>query len=262
MAAFGACLLLGTAASTWAQTSPQEKQLLQQLNESRKEAGLPPLEWDERLADAARLHSKKMADSSQLGHVLPGEPAVADRIAATGIRFNRSAENVGYNSDFDDIQRAWMESPGHRENILNPNYTVVGIGVAKSDDGLYYATQDFAHAVPQRTAAQAEDVAAESFENLRQKQGHPALTRIKVPQLHDLACEMARTGKLDPHAPLKLDGVGEAVVYNNSLPEELPESARSVAKRNRYTKYAVGACFTGEQPNSVGGTFYVVMAFY
>ena len=255
-------LLLGAALAMQAQKSPQEKQLFDQLNQSRQKAGVPALEWDERLAEAARRHSQLMVDQNELGHVLKGEPPVADRLAATGVHFNRSGENVGYNTDFNDIHRAWMESEGHRENILSPNYNVVGIGVARSDDGLFYATQDFAHALPQRTAEQAEDLAAASFETLRKNDGRTALERITDPRLHDLACSMAHSGKLDPQQPMKLPDVREALVYNNSLPEDLPDSARAIAKRNRYTKYAVGACFTGDQPGNAGGTFYVVMTFY
>jgi len=246
----------------YAQSTPQEKLLFEQLNQSRKEHGLPAFDWDERLADAARAHTQRMVDANELGHVLKGEPQVAERLAATGIRFNRSAENVGYNSDLNDMQHAWMDSPGHRENILNPNYNVVGIGVVRSDDGIWYATQDFAHALPQRTTAQAEDLAAESLADLRKKEGRLPLRRTQEPELEHMACEMAQAGKLDPARPLQIGGVREALVYNNSRPEELPHGAREIARNNHYTQFAVGACYTGDRPDNPGGTFYVVMAFY
>jgi uncharacterized protein YkwD len=254
------CVLFTIA--TRAQQSPQEKQLFEQLNQSRREANLPTLEWDERLAQAARQHTKLMIDNNQLGHVLKGEPSVAERLAATGVRFNRSGENVGYNTDFEDLHRAWMASPGHRENILNPNYTVVGIGVAQNEDGLYYATQDFAHALPQRSAEQAEDMVADRFDELRKKAGHGPLPRVKNTSLHDIACEMANSGKLDPRAPSRFPGVRASVVFNNSRPDELPKSAQDIAHQNRFEKFAVGACFTTDRPDNPGGTYYVVMAFY
>ena len=256
------CLILFLAPLLRAQSTPEEKQLFQQLNDSRQKAGQEALQWDERLAEAAREHSKRMVEANQLAHVVNGEAQVGERLAATGVRFNRSGENVGYNTEFDDIHRAWMDSPGHRENILSPAYNVVGIGVSKSDDGLFYATQDFAHALPLRTAEQAEDVAAQSFEGLRKKSGRTPLQRINDSRLRDVACSMAQSGKLDPRQPMKIPDVRESVVYNNSRPEELPESARAIVRQNRYSKYAVGACFTGDQPNNPGGTFYVVMTFY
>jgi len=244
-----------------AQQTAQEKQLFDELNADRKDAGLPPLEWDERLANAAREHSKLMADQNQLGHVLKGEPSVAERLAASGIRFNRSGENVGYDSNFNDMTDAWMHSPPHRENMLSPDYNVVGIGVAKTDDGIYFGTQDFAHALPQRTAQQAEDLVAQSFEELRKKSG-PRVERIQDAAVQRVACAMAKTGKIEPKLAMALPDVHSTLVFSDSRPENLPDAAHSLARSNRFTKYAVGACFTGDQPDAPGGTFYVVMTFY
>ncbi|MGZ4814183.1 MAG: CAP domain-containing protein [Terriglobales bacterium] len=245
-----------------AQQTPQEKQLFEQLNGSRREAGRDPLGWDERLAQAARQHTRHMIEANKLGHVVDGEAPVPERLATTGIRFNRSGENVGYNTDFADLHRAWMESPGHRENILNPNYNVVGIGVAQGEDGLFYATQDFAHALPQRTAEQAEELAADAFDNLRKQAKRNPLEHVKNARVEELACSMAKSGKLNPRQASTLPYVRTAVVYNNSRSEELPESARKLARQTDLTKYSVGACFTTDQPSNPGGTFYVVMAFY
>lgn len=255
-------LLVGVALSAQAQKSPQEKQLFDQLNQSRKEAGLPALNWDERLAEAAREHSQRMADTNELGHVLKGEQSVAERVAGKDVHFNRSGENVGYDTDFNDLHRSWMDSPPHRENILNPNYNVVGIGVAHTDDGLWYGTQDFAHALEQRTAKQAEDLAAQAFEALRKKEKRPPLDRTDDNSLHDLACNMAKSGKLDTQAALRLPGVRAAVAYNNGVPEDLPDSTESAARSREFSKFAVGACFAPSAPGNPGGTFFVVMTFY
>ena len=236
--------------------------MFDELNASRREAGREPLQWDERLAQAAREHTRQMIASNKLAHVVGGEAPVGERLAATGIRFNRSGENVGYNTDFNDLQRAWMASPGHRENILNPNYNAVGIGVAQAEDGLFYATQDFAHALPQRTAEQAEDLAGQALEKLRKQDERKPLKRVENSHVEELACSMAKTGELNPRQASQMPYVRAAVVYNNSRPEELPESVRQIARQTDITGYAVGACFTKDQPANPGGTFYVVMAFY
>jgi hypothetical protein len=241
---------------SFAQQAQQERQLVQQLNQSRREAGLPPLKVDDRLTEAAREHSQKMADARTLGHVLRGEQAVAERLAATGLHFNHSGENVGYNTDLNNIQSAFMKSPPHRANILDPDYTLVGIGLVRGQDGVYWATQDFAHAIPQRTAEEAEDLAAQKLEALRK-----SIRRVDVPTLHDLACSMGRTGKIDPRKVLALPDVHYAVTYNNSRPEELPDSAKHAARQKSVTKFAVGACEAAGKGNP-GGTYYVVIAFY
>jgi uncharacterized protein YkwD len=259
---FVLALILCFGALARAQQTSHEKQLFDQLNASRQEAGRDPLEWDERLAQAAREHTKHMIEANKLGHVVDGEATVPERLAATGIRFNRSGENVGYNTNFEDLHRAWMDSPGHRENIVNSNYNVVGIGVAQGEDGLFYATQDFAHALPQRSADQAADLAAEAFDKIREKANRRRMERVKNSRVEELACSMAKSGKLNPRQASGLPYVRSAVVYNNSRPEELPDSARKMAHEAELTKYSVGACFTTDQPNNPGGTFYVVMTFY
>lgn len=203
-----------------------------------------------------------MAEKNKLEHMLPGELPVDRRLAATGIRFNRSGENVSYNSDFDDITHAWLDSPGHRENMLNDNYNVVGIGVAQGDDGTYFATQDFAHALPQRTQQQAEDIVAQSVNSFREQEHRAPLQRITNAGVRDLACSMAESGKLDASRAARLPDVRESVVYNNALPEELPATARKMLTGSQITKYAVGACYAGAEAKSGAETFFVVLAFY
>lgn len=246
-----------------AQTEPtaQERELVKQLNESRRQHGRAPLQVDPRLTRAARAHSERMADENKLAHVLSGEQSVAQRLAATGLSFNRSGENVGYNSDFNGLHAGWMNSRPHRENILDPRFTLVGIGVARDEDGIYWATQDFAHGIAQVSGDQAEDLAGQAFSKLRARAGAPKLTRGNSAELHNLACEMGKGGRLEPKQVLAFPGVHYAITFNNSRPDDLPASARNLAGEKTLTKYAVGACFVNEA-NNPGGTYYVLMAFY
>jgi len=256
-----AVLILILCASVAAQQSAQEQELVEQVNQAREKAGRPPLTVDHRLTQAAREHSQKMAESHTLTHVLSGEPGVPERLAATGIRFNRSGENVGYNSDFEKMHSGFMHSPPHRANILSPDYDHIGIGVVQGSDGIYWATEDFAYEVPNRRATEAADLAARRFESMRKETGLPPLRRLSEPQLQKLACSMARAGQLNPRAVLGLQGVRNTITYNNSRPEELPASVRSIASTKSLTKFAVGAC-EGKSEANPGGTYYVVLAFY
>jgi hypothetical protein len=251
-------LLCGVA---FAQQSPQEQQLVKEVNRSRAEAGLPPLKTDDRLTAAAREHSRRMADRETLGHVLHGEPGVAERLAATGLRFNRSGENVGYNSDFHGLHNAFMNSPQHRENILSPDYTAIGVGLVLGADGIYWATQDFAHPVARPSASDAAEEAAHSVQVLRRKVMGTPIERVSLPSLEQLACKMGNSGKLDPRQVMRLPDVRYAITYNNSQPEQLPASAQDAARQKSVTKFAVGACESAGKSNP-GGTYYVVMAFY
>lgn len=241
--------------------TPQEQQLIDELNQSRSEAGLPPLRVDPRLTRAAREHSQRMAKQRTLSHVLSGEPQVAERIAATGLTFNRSGENVGYNTDLSDVHSTWMKSPGHRKNILESRYNAVGIGLVRGSDGIYWATQDFAYVVEQRSASEAEDLIAKQFAELRRKAGAASLERVSQEKLHNVACAMGEAGRLNPKQVLSMPSVRYALTFSNSNVEELPSSAQQLASEKSLRKYGVGACFVKGSDNP-GGTYYVVMAFY
>src|SRR3954454_10817641 len=154
-----------------------------------------------------------------------------------------------------------MHSPPHRENILSPDYDSVGIGVVRGSNGVYWATQDFAHVTPQRSANQAQDLVAQRVQALRRTVHGAPIQRVDDASVQQLACAMGRAGKIDPNKVLALPGVHYAVTYNNSRPEELPASAKNAAQQRSVTKFAVGACEAADEGNP-GGTYYVVMAFY
>src|SRR5579863_132761 len=122
------CLVvcLGTAASAQVGLSPDELKLFNLVNQERKNAGLPRFQWDYHLAESARSHTQLMAVRNVLTHQLPGEAAMAERIAAAGTRFNSAAENVAQGDVAGDVVEvlhgSLMNSPEHRANLLSPNY--------------------------------------------------------------------------------------------------------------------------------------------
>jgi uncharacterized protein YkwD len=122
------------AAAGVATTDPAEveRELLNLLDRDRKEAGLPPLVYDARLAAVARRYSREMAETGEVAHVSPRTGNVIDRVRAAGVAPPPTilAENVGTAASAADAERAFMGSPGHRENILHREVTHVGVGVA------------------------------------------------------------------------------------------------------------------------------------
>src|SRR5712671_4804037 len=133
-----------------------EQQIFQLANQARKDGGVEPLQWNEQAAEAARAHAKLMAEKQALSHQFSGEPALRERMGATGLRFDSVAENVADAGSPDEVHKTLMNSPPHRQNLLNPKYNSLGIGVAYSGDQ-FYVVQDFAHALPTRTATEVED---------------------------------------------------------------------------------------------------------
>jgi uncharacterized protein YkwD len=128
-----------------------EKQVLDLINKERTKRGLKPLKSNEALAKAAQKHTKRMAQDNFFSHTDKQGKSVADRVNAERYRWSRVGENIALNSGFSDpvVQavEGWMQSRGHRENILNADFTETGIGVVARGKTLYY-TQVFAR--PQR----------------------------------------------------------------------------------------------------------------
>ena len=130
-----------------------ENEIFRLVNVERQRYGLSSLLYDSKVVNAARQHSKAMADWNFFDHtsLIPGYETLEDRYEKAGITgWNCIAENIFSCSGYSGVQKiaqvmvnGWMNSEGHRENILDQNLTHTGVGVAKSSSGTYYATQDF-----------------------------------------------------------------------------------------------------------------------
>lgn len=106
-----------------------EKQMFDLVNEERVNAGVAPLAWDERLVPIARAHSEEMFKLKYFSHQSPVNGSPFDRLRAAGITYTRAGENLAYAQSVTIAHRGLMQSQGHRENILRPEFTRIGIGV-------------------------------------------------------------------------------------------------------------------------------------
>ncbi len=117
------------------------------VNRVRVRHGLRALAPDPVLIRVARAHSEDMVRRHYFDHEDPDGHRVGDRVTAAGIAWSKVSENLAMNAGMDDpVARAvegWMDSPGHRANILDPAVTHTGVGVAEKD-GDYTFTQVFA----------------------------------------------------------------------------------------------------------------------
>jgi uncharacterized YkwD family protein len=125
-----------------ATTASVEKTLLQLANQERSRYGLAPLQADTTLANLARLKSRDMVAKHYFSHNSPTYGSPAQMLAKYGISYMQFAENIAQGSSATQIHQMWMASPGHRANILNPQLTKLGVGVAQDGMG-YTATQLF-----------------------------------------------------------------------------------------------------------------------
>jgi uncharacterized protein YkwD len=149
---FGLLFLVGSAAAQ-ADGSDETKQeeIVRLTNQYRKARKLPPLTSNDLLAKCAQDHAANMArqdkhgDDRRNGHVLDGKD-FQFRIDASGYKYAGASENTAM--DRGTTVRAmvarWMGSPGHRKNMIDPNFTEIGVGAAQSKTGQWYFVQVFA----------------------------------------------------------------------------------------------------------------------
>ncbi len=234
-----------------------EEELVRLTHQERKKAGLALLEVDERLTRAAREHSLLLAQYGMLDHQFSGEPAVSRRLAAAGLRFDTEGENVALDETVEGAHQGLMASPGHRANILKPEYSAMGIGVVRDKNKLW-VTQDFVRRLESYTGEQAEDIIARQLQNARKS---PRLRREPMSRLKGLACRMAREGELKTNPALGLPQVRYVVAYTASQPARLPEKATRPLANNAINNFAVAACFATSSQYP-GGIYWVLLVFY
>jgi uncharacterized protein YkwD len=122
-----------------------EATVLSLVNTERAKAGCPAVTADSRLAAAARAHSADMAARGYFDHTTPEGVEFATRITNAGFEWRSAGENIASGQkDPAAVMTAWMNSPGHKANILNCGFRNLGVGLAYNSRNTPYWTQDFA----------------------------------------------------------------------------------------------------------------------
>lgn len=114
------------------------------VNKERAKAGVPALKSHNGVQDLAIIKSKDMADNNYFEHKSPKLGMYSDQLKRSGISYSRAGENIAAGQQTPEaVMKSWMNSPGHRSNILSGDYTHVGIGTYKGGSYGYYHTQIF-----------------------------------------------------------------------------------------------------------------------
>lgn len=118
------------------------QQVVKLVNEERSKAGLSALSYDSKVEAAANVRAKETELS--FSHSRPDGTSFSTALKEQNISFRMSGENIAYGQiSAEDVMKGWMNSPGHRANILNGNYTSIGVGYYKAANGRNYWTQLF-----------------------------------------------------------------------------------------------------------------------
>ncbi|NGY83499.1 hypothetical protein F6Y03_20180 [Bacillus megaterium] len=119
-----------------------EQKVVDLVNQEREKQGLKPLTLNKKLSDVARTKSKDMMDKGYFDHNSPTYGSPFDMMKQFGIEYTTAGENIAKGQQSpEDVMNAWMNSDGHRKNILNPDFTEIGVGYVNGDTT--YWTQQF-----------------------------------------------------------------------------------------------------------------------
>lgn len=171
-----------------------------------------------------------MVNLNMVEHQLPNEPNLEERLTAAGARFSFIAENIAVGKDPHTIHTGWMNSPGHRRNILEPRVTAVGIAVVHGTGGLF-AVEDF----------------SQSFSNLSLEQQEKQVTSLLTAKGWRVtgAPDEARKA-CNSNAGVPGSRSWSVVRFDTAdLSKFAPEVERKIGKEP-YRNVAVGACRTGQ----------------
>jgi len=204
-----------------------EELLFNSANRERTMRGLPALKWDAQLAAAAQKHAAAMAQQNTLSHQLTGEPDPPTRARDAGARFSALAENVAFAPTAPELHTEWMNSPPHRQNLLDPQMTSVGIAVAPRGQQLF-AAEDFSRAV--------------AVLSLDEQEGR-VRAQLKARGI------MILTDDVDARSVCQL-GPGHAasarpsyrMQYTSTDLNQLPDAVLQTIRSGRYRSAEVGAC--------------------
>lgn len=120
------------------------QQVMDLTNQERAKYGVPPLEWDWQVARVARYKSKDMRDKNYFSHTSPTYGSPFQMMKDFGVSYRSAGENIAAGQTTpEEVVRAWMNSEGHRKNILNEGYTRIGVGYVSGGSYGHYWTQMF-----------------------------------------------------------------------------------------------------------------------
>jgi uncharacterized protein YkwD len=184
-------------------------QLVDGHNKERTKAGLGPLKLESHLVEAAQVHARDMAEHLVMTHDGSDGTNSAERVARAGYHYLTTGENVamGYRT-VKEVMKVWMESPPHKKNILNGEYTEIGVAVAYGEDGKPYWCTEFGKPIPRFEPITASANLVSKINDERTADKKPSLTADARLNKHaqELAEKLAKA-KSQGGGTASLDGI-------------------------------------------------------
>ena len=118
------------------QSASYDAEVTDLVNQQRSAQGLSPLSYDSELTKLAQLKAEDMAENNYFSHQSPTYGSAFDMMQSAGVSYRSAGENIARGQKTPAaVMDSWMNSLGHRENILSSSYTAIGVGYAVDDSG-------------------------------------------------------------------------------------------------------------------------------
>jgi len=249
-------------AATVPKTDAIEKELWNLINTERGLHNLPLLELSSAVSEMARQHSLDMANQGEASHLSSNGKTLTNRLEDAGLFYVHAGENVAFSETFvaEFIHENLFESKEHRENILDPDFTQIGIGVIHLENKGYYVTQDFLRPLVQKSNKQVGLIILERINKERRFAELPPLERWReAERFAQNFAERKANGLALPDIPPEY---GETLVVFLSTPRlDQEEFLFKDAVDPEYNRGALGIWF-GKNRDYPGGVFALALLLF
>lgn len=240
-----------------------ELNLFNLVNAEREKIGLAPVRFSPPLSFLARKHSQDMALREDISHLSTTGETYSDRLVKGGFYFIKNGENVAYSETFipEFIHQGFMGSPGHRANVLDPDFDELGIGVVFKKDKGYYVTQDFVRALAPKGRIEAEAEVEENINKIRRVYSLPPISFLAEANRFAQQCSINKAkGRPLPSIPAHF---GETnIIYIRSASFEYVYSKyKDKLLDIKYETGGLGIEFSRNK-DSPGGAYYITLLLF
>lgn len=250
--------------ATFPKTDAIEKELWNLINKERELHKLPLLEFSTALSEMARQHSLDMANQGkpEPSHLSSDGKTLVNRLEDAGIYYVDAGENVAFSETYvaEFIHESFIESKEHRENILDPDFAQIGIGVIHLENKGYYVTQDFLRPMLFKTDNQVRNIILDRINTERRLMDLPSLDLWQeAEQFAQNLTEKKVNGQVLPEIPPEY---GETFIVFLSTPSLTQEELDFPEASNpRYNTGALGIWF-GKNRDYPGGVYALALMLF
>ena len=239
------------------ETEEIEQELHDLINRERAKQGITLLQISKSLIPIARSHSQDMAVQSELTHNSRDGKTYSQRLQEAGLFFKGTGENIAFSQSFlpEAIHNSFMRSKGHRENILDPRFDTIGIGVFYNEGEGYYVTQDFLTSLEAKSEKEFREMLEKQINTRRAQKGLAPIPLLE--ELNSLAHEFSMkraNGEPLPDLPDRYGGILYLLISTPLLEIENNDMEKIVAPAT--TRAGIGIYFDREKKNP-GGTYFI-----